>query len=145
MSSIDKSFDKVVRSLISQAELAADSLRGIEQPLPEDLSSGEDAGPDITDRKAVRDFFKAEETQLNYHEAMTSSDRSKRSTAAVMSARIINDFMGSLERDTKLYGTSRIRSVALEASRRRRQGSPGGPLQNRMYSFLLALQGMVAT
>ena len=140
MATLDPQFEAVVQTMVKQAANAADSLRNLAQPIAEDLRTDDAAGPDPSDRKEVTEFFKAEQAQLKYHEAVTSISREKSKAGALMSARIVNDFMGSMERDTKLFGTSRIRAIALEASRKRRHGSAGGPLQNRLYSFIMALE-----
>jgi len=133
---IDSNALLLLETLIDQASKSEQGMRALQQPEHETLGSDDKPAPDRFDREAITEFFNPEESEANYSKATTNGDPDHNKLAVKMGAKLTSDLLGQLQRDYKQQTVTPIRSVALASSRRLRQGSPGGPIQNLLIHTL---------
>ena len=125
---LDKRFDQFISRLKLQASKAVDGLTNRAAPKNEDLSTKDDPAPNPHNGASIKKYFDLPSAQKTYIEAITKGGESSQ-IKNVISSKLQTDIVASIERDYRSAKTSRIRQIALEASRRSRHSDKNGPIQ----------------
>lgn len=133
--SIDSTFQSLLQALKQRAQDSAQKLRQSGALGWDDYSSGSGgsgstagAAPPYFQPQAVNTAFEPTDANQLYAKATAAEDADSAYTKNVVAAKLQVNLMGQLKRDFKSRRMTRIQMLAVEVSRRDRQGSAAGAI-----------------